>query len=457
MTLLPSVRRPGADLPWSAVGVHLVAGAFVALLVYAATLGNLAIYATVVVAAFVAVVAILGPERTGVLTLMAAYFTAAFYKGFAPSPGSIVTGTDVLLLVGFALLLPQILQGKARLPLLYYAGVAVVFVTGLVASALSVNPAGSYQALAFWMIVMFGLPIAVSLWGPSGRQIDLLVWSFVAGQIFSFAAGTAQGYIHANRYFGMASHPNYFAQSGMMAIALLIYLAYRHFGKTVLVSAAILVAGGVCATTVVLSGSRAATVVVAVLILMIPVVERSALTGFLLAALGALVLVALPLAADIAGKGSSLDRLAGGGGAAQSSSARTLHLDDGLDRFFQDPLLGSGLIDLFLIHNNFLEVAVAIGIFGLAGYLMVLWAFARPIFGNNKYRRLAYVVWGYIGFGATVPGLYDRSIWAVVALSVVAMAGTTRPRSDEPDSSPAQRPIPIRPGKHVPTSTGARA
>lgn len=443
------------------MGIHVVAGAFVALLVFTATHGNLAIYATVTVAAFIAVVAILGPERTGLLTLMAAYFTAAFYKGVAPSRGSIVTGTDVLLLVGFALLLPQLLQGRARLPLLYYAGVSVVFVTGVVASALSVSPGASYQALTFWMIVMFGLPVAVSLWGPSGRQIDLLVWSFVAGQIFSLVAGTAQGYIQANRYFGMASHPNYFAQSGMMSIALLIYLAYRHFGRTVLASGAILGAGAVCAATVVLSGSRAATVVVAVLILMIPVVERSALTGFLLAGLGALALVALPLAADIAGKGSSLDRLAGGGGAQQSSSARNLHLDQGLDRFFLDPLTGSGLIDLFLIHNNFLEVAVAIGIFGLAGYLMVLWAFARPIFGNNEYRRLAYVVWGYIGFGATVPGLYDRSIWAVVALSVVAMAGARQARTDEPGPAPEDRPTPVRPRSqprnHVPTSTGARA
>ncbi len=60
-------------------------------------------------------------------------------------------------------------------------------------------------------------------------------------------------------------------------------------------------------------------------------------------------------------------------------------------------------MDLFDIHNNFVEVAVGIGVFGLAGYLLVLYAFAKPLFGHGEYRRLGYVVWGYIGFGATVP------------------------------------------------------
>jgi hypothetical protein len=233
----------------------------------------------------------------------------------------------------------------------------------------------------------------------------------------------------------------------MLALALLIYLAYRHFGKSVLWSAAILAAGAVCAATVHFSGSRAAIVVIAVLVLMIPLVERSALTGFVMATLVALALVALPIIADLAGRGSAIDRLTGGGGSSQSNSARTLGLDEGLDRFFANPIQGDGLIELFDIHNNFLEVAVAIGIFGLAGYLMVLYAFARPIFGMGELRRLCYPVWGYIGFGATVPSLYDRSIWTVVALSVVAMAEFERRRT-EPQSLPATAPgvTPLRLG-----------
>jgi hypothetical protein len=76
---------------------------------------------------------------------------------------------------------------------------------------------------------------------------------------------------------------------------------------------------------------------------------------------------------------------------------------------------------------------------------MVLYAFARPILGRGELRRLCYPVWGYIGFGATVPSLYDRSIWTVVALSVVAMVELERLRA-APDPTPTIAPAPIRPG-----------
>lgn len=420
------------------------AAVLAAFLVFVAAQGNtIFTYVAVGAAGLVFVVSVLGPERTGILFLMGAFFTAPYYKGTGPSLESPVTATDALLLFGFALLLPRILEGRLKLPVVYWVGVMLVLSAGLLSSAGSMSPGESYMALMFWMIVMVGLPIAFAMWGPSLVVIDLLAGSFVLGQMFSFALGWMRGNVALGRHAGLATHPNYFAEGGMLAIALLLYLAYRHFGRSALWSAAILGAGAVCAATVHFSGSRAAIVVIAVLILMIPLVERSALTGFVMALLVALAIVALPIIADLAGQGSAIDRLTGGGGSSQSNSARTLGLDEGLDRFFAHPIIGDGLIDLFDIHNNFLEVAVAIGIFGLAGYLMVLYAFARPIFGRGELRRLCYPVWGYIGFGATVPSLYDRSIWTVVALSVVAMVEFERRRT-EPQSFPAMEPEPPR-------------
>jgi O-antigen ligase len=426
----------------------VLAGAMLlaAALVLAAARGDTQLTLVAVgVAAFTCVVAVLGPGRTGVLLLMGAFFTAPYYKGAAPSPGSPVTATDVLLLLGFALLLPRVLEGRLRLPIVYWVGAMLVLAAGLISSAGSTSPRESYVALMFWMIVMVGLPIAFALWGPSLIVIDLLAGSFVLGQMFSFALGWARGNVADGRHAGLATHPNYFAEGGMLALALLIYLAYRHLGKSLLRSAAIIGALCVCALTVHLSGSRAALVVVVVLILIIPIVERSAFTGFVMAALAALAVSALPIIADLAGKGSAIDRLAGGGGASQSNSARTLGLDEGLDRFFAHPIRGDGLIELFDIHNNFLEVAVATGVFGLAGYVMVLYAFARPILGTGELRRLCYPVLAYIGFGATVPSLYDRSIWAVVALSAVAMVEFERRRTaGEPRSTTLPEPATAR-------------
>ena len=447
-----SAARPrvGVVSRGETAGVLVGAGLLAAVLVFMATRDSTVLtFAAVGVAGFVCVLAVLGPEKTGVLLLMAGFFTAPWYKGTAPSPASPVTATDALVLLGFALLLPRILQGKLKLPVIYWVGVSLVLVAGLIASAGATSPGESFISLVFWMVVMVGMPVSFAMWGPSLVVIDLLAGSFVVGQMFSFVAGWANGYVAQGRHAGMATHPNYFAEGGMLALALLIYLAYRHFGQSWLWSTGILFAAGVCAATVHLSGSRAAIVVVAVLVLMIPFVERSAISGFVLAGLGALVILALPILADLAGQGSAIDRLAGGGGSSQSDSARTLGLDEGVDRFLAHPIKGDGLVDLFDIHNNFLEVAVAIGIFGLAGYLLVLYAFARPIFGKGELRRLCYPVWGYIGFGATVPSLYDRSIWTVVALSVVAMLEFERLKTKAPTS--ATEPPPLR----LETSSGA--
>lgn len=431
-------RRPArlltAELPArsTALPLYVAAGALAAILVYAVTLGTLPMLVAVGAAVFVAMLACFGSERIGLLLLIVAFFTAPMYKGLAPSPGSPVTTTDLLFVAAFGLLVPQLLGGRVRLPTLYFAGVGLVFSTGLVASVFSADPLTSLVSLAFWMMVMLGLPVAFALLAPSGRLVDLLAAAFVVGQIFSMFYGLARGYSEAGRHAGFSTHPNYFAQAGMLSLALLLYLAYRHRGRAMLL---ILPATVLCATSVVLSGSRAATVVVAVLVMMVPVVERSAVTGFLLAAVGALGLLLLPVIAGMAGEGSSISRLGGDTSARFSNSARSLGLEEGIDRFFAHPFRGTGLIELYEIHNNFLEVAVAIGIFGLVGYLMVLYSFARPILSLGEYRRLAYGVWAYVGFGATVPSLYDRSIWAVVALSVVAMIEHERRRLGTPEDA----------------------
>lgn len=441
------------------ISVQLYAAALllVAALVWASSAGGVLVGAAgVVLVLGVVALSLLGAHRAGVLVLMGAYFTAPFYKGVAVGgAASLVTATDLLLFAGFALLLPELTRGRVRFPVSYVIGVSVVLVTGLIASALSPQYVESFVALVFWMIVMIGLPVAFALWGPLAREIDLLAASFVAGQAFSLALGIVRGNEAMGRQAGLSTHPNYLAQSGLLAICLLLYLAHRHLGRTVLITAALVAGGVIAATSVWMSGSRAGTVVVAVLILMIPVVERSAVGGFVMAALGALGLLLLPFLASLAGPNSVLARLAGDTSAQYATSARSLGLEEGIDRFWAHPLSGSGLVDLFDIHNNFLEVAVGIGIVGLVGYLLVLYALARPILGRHEHRRLAYATWAYIGFGATVPSLYDRSVWAVVALAAIPMVLASREHAD-PTST--QTGVPERaPGAQTATPSTAGA
>jgi hypothetical protein len=68
-------------------------------------------------------------------------------------------------------------------------------------------------------------------------------------------------------------------------------------------------------------------------------------------------------------------------------------------------------------------VAAAVGVIGLAFYLVLLLALAVPLFGRGEHRRLAYLVWAYIGLGVALPGLWERSSWVPMALAVLAAVG----------------------------------
>ncbi|WP_157537143.1 O-antigen ligase family protein [Nocardioides sp. Root190] len=422
----------GAAPPGSSAVVTLVVMLLAAALVLLATTGGvIESIAAVGVAVYLTLLATLGATRVGVITLMGAFATAPSYKGLLPAADP-VTPTDGLLVLGFALLLPVMFKGKLRVPLPYVIGIIVVFSFGMIATVLSDRSLESFIALAFWLVVMTALPVAVLLWRPSPRVIQLLAWTYVVGHLGSWAGGIATGKITGGRHFGMTNHPNYFAEAGIMAIALLIYLFFEH--RTWLARTITMGAAGVVGVSVLLSGSRGATLVVAVMVVMIPIVERSAITGFLYALGGALVVAAAPFLLDITGNTSAIDRLLGGGTSSGSDTARSAGLETAWDRFWASPFFGDGLIDLFDIHNNMLEVAVGIGIFGLVGFLLVLFALARPLFGDSPHRRLCYTIWAYLGWGLLIPSLYDRTLWVPMCLAAICWAGSL---SEDDDKEPA--------------------
>jgi len=419
------------------VGVTLAVLAGAAGLVLASTVGPVAMGAAVLAAVVLFLVITFGAVRVGTVTIMGALATAPMYKGLAPGTDAAVTPTDALFVIGFALLLPALLKGRVNLPISYVAGIALVVAAGTIATVLSDEQLFSGLALILWLMVLIGLPVAIGLWGPSPRMVDVLAWSYVAGHMFSQVAGIGLGRVNeAGRHLGLTNHPNYFGQAGVMAFALLLYLWSRSTGR--LHRTAVLGAGAVAGMSVVLSGSRGALLVVAALVLMIPVVERSITSGLIWLLAGALLIISIPLIFSIAGDTPALDRLSGNTSSAGSDQIREAGLAAGWDRFWASPFFGDGLVDLFNIHNNYLEIAVGVGIFGLVGYLAVLYTFARPLFGHHELRRLCYPVWGYIGWGTFVPGIYDRSIWAPVALSAVLVFGA-RQQDRARDAGPRNR------------------
>jgi hypothetical protein len=380
-----------------------------------------ALVALGVVTALVLVVAI-GPERAGVLALGVAFATAPMYKRLAPA-GSPITPTDLALVGGFALMLPRLLRNRFELPVQYVAAGGVIFVTGLIGSLTSDQTAVAFLALGFWMATMFVLPTGVHLWRPGSAEVQLMAWLFVAGQGFSFAYGMATGASYGGRFYGLTIHPNYFAEAGLISFALLLHLTTVTPARYRWITWA---AMAFSVYTVFISGSRAGTLGLAAVVALIPVVERSTVRMYLLSLLAAGGAVFVSMNPSLLTHGA-LGRLTGHGSATGSDEERTRGLVSGWHRFLDHPLSGSGLTDLFDVHNNYLEVAIGVGIFGFLAFLVVLYTLTGPlILGTHPLRRLCYPVLAYGVFGATIPSLYDRTMWVPMSLSVVAVAAHRR-------------------------------
>ncbi len=396
-----------------------VAAGLLLLLVWVAVgrgVSSLSLAISVGAAGFTAAMVVLTPRRLGIALLAVAFFTAPFYKGLTLVGA--VTLTDLCLVLGFTLLLPTLATNRLELSPLYLWSAIAVLLIGTLSSILSAQPIESLVTLVQWGACIVLLPIALVALGPSHRLVDRFAWAFVAGHVFNTVWAVAFTAPADGRYAGLTPHSNYFAEAGMMSTALLLHLHQRTTNRWASWTCLL-----VSATSVYLSGGRAATVVLAGLLVLIPVVERTAAAGYFTALGGAVGVVSLGSLISVSDDSSSLGRLAGRGGATFADRARGAGFDEGIERFWEAPVLGSGLIDLSVVHNNFVEIGIATGILGLFAFCTMMLALLRPLFGHSEMRRLCYAVAAYIAFGLTTPSLTDRTIWMAVALSVVVFRG----------------------------------
>lgn len=392
---------------------------------------------TVIASVYLALVAVLGRERTAVATLTAAFATAPMAKGLASAPDAPMTPTDLLLGLGIALLLPTLLTRPIRPAGIFLLGAGLVVVTGSLATAVSTDPLTSTLELVQWLLLIIGLVCVVALWQPRPAVVTLLLGAYVGGHIVSVLVAVTEGPVEGgNRYAGLTHHPNALAEAGLMATAALMYLYYVRRGLWY--RFAVLTAAAISIQSVMISGSRAALLVLAVLALMIPVVERSVFKGFVMALCGALLVLALPLLIEASSSGSALDRLSGTQDATSSDRIRQEGTEQGLEAFARSPLIGTGFADIVDVHNVVVAVAAAAGLLGLVGFLMILYSLARPLFGDHSLRRTSYAAWAYVGLMPAVPVLDNRTLWLPVSLAAVCWSGrgSADGQAPVPDEAP---------------------
>lgn len=378
------------------------------------TLGSSWALLTLGAAVMITLLAILGPLRWGFMILTLAFAMVPMYKGLGG--GSQVTPPDLLIATAFVALFPRFFRGKARVPIDFSVGLALMLIFGGIGSIVSLHPGTSMFSIMLWVSVLGFLPLALAALGLSVKEIQVLAWAYVAGQMFDsvYAAGTQHG-----RWYGLTTHPNFFGEYAVLAIALLTWLhQYTPRSRHWLVWGC----GAVCVLDILMSGSRAASLALAVLVLVFPLRERSTKAAFGLAFVGAIGLATFGTLAAHASSDSALGRILGQGTVAGSDLQRTQGLQTGWSLFTSHPFTGDGMTfqNVFLVHNNYLEVAVATGVIGFFGYIGLIAAYNRTLFVKGPMHRLGYVALGLTVIMAFEPSLYDRACWCAAALAFLA-------------------------------------
>jgi O-antigen ligase len=370
-------------------------------------------------AAGIAVLVCLGSARTGTLLVTIAMFLAPLNDLRLGT--SYVTVSDVAFVLGFAVLTPTVLHNRIKIPALFLLGLAILLTMGAIASAAAPIPIVSMSQLVRLLVGAFVLPIFFMIWRPPVPSIVRFAGSYIFGSVFSVGYGLVQGPVDGDaRYAGYTYHPNYLGLACLLAVSLVPYvtakIAPQH--RWIFWTAGLVNAYGVW-----ISGSRAALLVLIMLIFVYPFVERSikAVGMVMLGVAGALAFSGTLLQED---GNSALGRLFGNGTATGSDIERRNILSAAWEQFQAHPLLGNGFDGGIGSHNIYLQVAVAVGIFGLLGYLFIIWTALRPLFWEGAGHRLAYPVLAYAAIGPLTNTLWERLIWAVLALSFV---GDARP------------------------------
>jgi O-antigen ligase len=392
-------------------------------------------------AALVLVLGMLGLHRASVFLLVAAYALAPLTKFTVPG-FRFFNISDVLFLVAFALALPRLMTRRIWLPLPFVIG-SMFFVTiAVLASAQSASPGESFYTAARVIITFIGFPVLLVWWSPRGKVLVALVLAFAAGTILSVLVGIPQ--MGGWRNFGLTGHPNVLGYTAMLTVALLPFLTkVLPSPQRAWICGAIF---GVAGLGVWTSGSRAALVTTLVLVVLFPAAERSVLAAFTVLASGVvalLVVVGGRNPTDAPGQ-DALSRLLGEGNVEGSNQVREKGVEFIWNLAVQHPFLGSGfLVDEFLGHNSYLQIAAAAGFISLAAFLLVCVSMVTPLFvHDNVHSRLVYPMIAFLVAAPVSPNLTDRYTGFLFGLAMVGVVAVHEARLGAQQEDSVEGPAP---------------
>jgi O-antigen ligase len=371
----------------------------------------------------------LGPDKVGIGFMMLGTFLAPI-NALKLGAGGNITYADFAYVLGVGLLVPKLLRSKSKMPRLYTWGMMILVANALVVSLLAPTPVASLTGFIRVIWAMLVIPVVLHRLQMSRQLLYWFVWTYVFAQACSIVKGmTYAGILGGGRSAGYTTHPDFFGLAGQLAFAMCVFLFYRtpKNYRWIVVGAAAFMALGVFQ-----SGSRASLLCIAATVILWPLVERTAVSVYIVLSFAAVVAVAANYLIENAPPGSALDRLKGGGTAQGSSLARQLLLSSAWKKFLEHPIKGGGWVtDILAYHNVYLEVGIAGGVLAILGFVLVVASTIKPLFDEPVPNRLAFMGVSYAMFAALGPTLYDRVLWGGLALVFALHHAPDEPVEDD--------------------------
>ncbi len=396
--------------------------------------------AVAVLAVLLLVLAILGLDRTSVLTMVAAFALASWDKYTLPVV-SVLGPSDALFVVAIGLALPRLMLRRLWLPPAFLLGASVYVTFSILASLNSEYPAESYYYAARIILTVIGIPALLVWWGPRGKVLVALVVAYAVGTGVSIAVGLPNmgGY----RNYGLSQHPNILGYTAVLALALLPFLM-RAVAKPHRTWICLMVLG-IAGVGIMTSGSRAALLVAIILVVLYPAAERSILAALAVLASGVVGILILSQRNITGDEQDAFSRLLGSANAAGSDHARIEGVATVWAEALAHPFLGTGFtLSGFLGHNAYVQIAAAAGFISLAAFLLVCFSMVMPLFvHDDMHSRLVYPAIVFIIAAPVSPNLTDRYIGFLMGLSLVGVVAVYEARrerqADELTRTPGTR------------------
>lgn len=367
--------------------------------------------------------------------ILVGFMTVSFddIRPYGPAPWMELC--DPFLLVGIALLVPRMLGNRLNLPIAYLIGAIGMLTAGTLSALGTEQPGANFEYFLDIVRGLVFLPVFIAWWQPGRRTVVALALAYLVGNSINVVESLIEGPgMWGSRYAGFTSHPNTMGICQVLGISLLPFLLEalprrHHWIVGVL---ALMSFYGVWIT-----GSRAALASAVLLAVMYPMLSRSIPAALAVASLGFVALSIAIRLAETADPESTLGRLLGEGSARGSNESRRKGAQAGLDQFVHHPLLGDGWLSTWQNHDAYIQVAAAIGFFGLVSYLLILVGLLRPLLAVPRpYGLLATPALAVIMLDVFLPVLGARFVWVVVGLALSAERLATLAASDDGDPGP---------------------